>query len=300
LRTGKLLIERRYFRGGGAYAFHVLRKDTDQDRLKRCRYGFETLYSGETKSPLDKLASVLLGAGTVDTSPRKDEIEQTSRLRGDDLEDLYRNGIVSILEHTELSSVSRVKALINWTAFWLVHLQHCRSAEFLGKKRGFIICDCGAGRPQLRRASQRCLKDMQALILEAVDKAVADKPAQMSKQQRNKIRSFFWATAASIKMLNAWTGRRHFTLGLSILETLVLASTQPRSEISFETFVDDWLFGKYNLVTGKRSAEKSGLLSVFDASVFEDNEASLAMHMQAAGLLTQYSDATRMVSAGVV
>jgi hypothetical protein len=39
-------IERRYLRGAGAYAFAVLRRDADQQRLEETRAGFEALYPG--------------------------------------------------------------------------------------------------------------------------------------------------------------------------------------------------------------------------------------------------------------
>ena len=120
----------------------------------------------------------------------------------------------------------------------------------------------------------------------------------LAKAQRNRMKSFFWATAATVKLLNSWRGRRHFTFGLDILETLVLAATQGKSELTFAEFVDDWLYGHCRLVVGRNAAEQSGLLASFDASIFEDNENHLAMQMHAAGLLTQYSDATRMVSTG--
>ena len=47
--------------------------------------------------------------------------------------------------------------------------------------------------------------------------------------------------------------------------------------------------------TPKKMAEKSDLLNRFDGAIFEDNETKLSEHLLAAGLLTQYSDATRMV-----
>ncbi len=299
-KSNGISIERRYLRGGGAFAFHVLRKDKDQARLQRCRDGFAKLFSEEKESPLEKLASVLADAGKTDDEPSEDTIEPKSVLKNDGHEELYRESVVRIIEHTELSSATRIKAIINWTAFWLINLQHCRAADYLEKPHYKIICDCGAGHPQLRRASQRCLKDIQTLILEAVDRSAKKANAEMSKKQRDQIRSFFWATAASIKMLNAWSGRRHFTLGLDILETLVLASTGSMEELPFDQFIDEWLFGKFNIVTGVKSAERSGLLSYFDASIFEDNESELALHMTAAGLLKQYSDATRMVNAGLM
>ena len=41
-------------------------------------------------------------------------------VRDDALENLYRDGTCSILEHTDLASVVRIRALMRWTAFWLV------------------------------------------------------------------------------------------------------------------------------------------------------------------------------------
>ena len=64
--------------------------------------------------------------------------------------------------------------------------------------------------------------------------------------------------------------------------------------------IPNFYYEKYNIIVGRKAAEKSGLLSVFDATIFEDNESKLATHMTAAGLLTQYSDATRMVCAGAM
>jgi hypothetical protein len=287
-RGGKIKIERRYLRGGGALAFHVLRKDKQRERLAKIRTGFVDLFSDSKDSALEKLASTLLSKGFQDQNAVTDHIEASSSLRHDEQEELFRNGVLNILEHKELSSVSRIKSIMTWTAFWLVITQNIRATEFLNIPVNSIICDCGSSHPQLKRASQRCL--------DSVEKASEN--GSISKQQKNKVRGFFWATAATINLLNAWRGRRHFTLGLELIETLVLAATSGSSEISFEYFVDDWLYQKCNLVVGRAAAERSGKLNFFDSSVFEDNENHLALQMKAAGLLTEYSDATRMVGTG--
>jgi hypothetical protein len=62
--------------------------------------------------------------------------------------------------------------------------------------------------------------------------------------------------------------------------------------------LSEWLYEKCRIVIGRSAAEKSNLLTSLDSSIFEDNENELSNQMSAAGLLTQYSDATRMVSAG--
>jgi hypothetical protein len=296
-RTNRIQIQRRYLRGGGALAYRILRLDPDSKRLDRCRSGFDTLFS-DHNSPLERLVAVLASHGNKDNEPSVDNIERDSLVRNDSLDNLYRDGIVKIVEHQELSTVSRIKALMNWTGFWLILAQHQRAAESIDAAVPFLIVDCSGAHPQLRRASQRNLKDAQALIVHAVDETVRKASGTLAKKRRDNIRGFFWATAATVKLLNAWRGRRHFTLGLEILEPLVLAATQGKAELTFEEFVDDWLYGKCKLVVGRSAAEQSGMLASFDASIFEDNENHLATQMEAAGLLTQYSDATRMVSTG--
>jgi hypothetical protein len=296
-RTNRIQIQRRYLRGGGAMAYRILRLDPDSKRLDRCRSGFDALFS-DHNSPLDRLVAVLADHGAKDNEPSVDKIERDSSVRNDSLDDLYRDGIVNIVEHQELSTVSRIKALMNWTGFWLILAQYQRAAKSIDAPVPFLVVDCSGAHPQLRRASQRNLKDAQALIVLAVDETVRKANGTLAKARRNSMRSFFWATAATVKLLNAWRGRRHFTLGLDILEPLVLAATQGKAELTFEEFVDDWLYGECRLVVGRSAAERSGLLASFDASIFEDNENQLATQMEAAGLLTQYSDATRMVSTG--
>ena len=295
--SNRIKLERRYLRGAGAMAFKVLRMDSDLGRLSRCRQGFQSLFSA-ARSPLEQLASELAKHGETDADPRPDEIEKTAVLFNDSLEDIFRNGMSNILGHVELSAVARIRAVMNWTAFWLALIQHRRAAAALSKPPSYIVCDCGASNAQLRRASQRCLKDLQAMIVAAFEKTAADEESSASKKRRNNIRGFFWATAATVKLLNSWRGRRHFILGLDILETLVLAACDGQKEIPFDEFVEGWLFEKCGLIIGRRSAERSGILATFDASIFEENENRLASQMSAAGLLTQYSDATRMVSTG--
>lgn len=295
-RHDGIRVERRYLRGGGALAFHVLRKEPDPERLSKLREGFEKLFSDSEDSALEHLSRTLLNYGYTEPDYVEDKIEAQCRVESDSHEELLRHGVLNILEHDELSSVSRIRSLMNWTTFWLVLIQHSRANDYLSRDPLPIICDCGSSHPQLRRESQRCLKHMQNLILDAIDKAAEGAP--LKQQLKNKLRGFFWSSAATIKLLNARSGRRHFVIGLELVETLVLAATRQRSEILFESFVDHWLYDKCRLVVGRNAAEKSGLLESFDASVFEDNENQLAIQMKAAGLLTEYSDQTQMVGTG--
>ena len=292
-----ILLERRYLRGGGALAFHILRKDHNLERLQKIRDGFDLLFPKNEATPLETLASTLKSRGFRDLIPVKDTIEPQSKLFNDELEDLYRDGIMRILSHIELPGVSRIRSVINWTGIWLVIMQNARSSDALGQKRVSLIFDCAGVHGQLRRASQRCLKDSINRVFSAASK-VAD--GQATKQQLGKVRGTFAGTAAAVSLLNSWKGRRHFVMGLDALETLVLACLEGESETSFERFGMDWLYGKCRFVTGRESAQDADLLNDFDATIFEENERMLAEQMKATGLLTIYSDATRMISTGAL
>jgi hypothetical protein len=79
------------------------------------------------------------------------------------------------------------------------------------------------------------------------------------------------------------------------LETLVLAGVPSGSQMALGDFVHDWLYTRCHMLVARKGAAGAGLLETFDASIFEDNEAKLVELLSAAGLLTEYSDATRMV-----
>lgn len=285
-------IERTYLRGGGALAHKILRVDPNSGRLQEIREGMERLFSVTDDSPLEYLSATLKTAGYSDPGPVVDEIEQKSVSRNDAFEDVYRDGVRSILGHTDVTSPARVRALISWTSMWLLLMQYRRSQDHLGRDYRPLICDCGSGRPQLRRASQMSLKDAQQTIVAAV----SDAEPGLSDKACNQIRGFFVASAATIGFLNAWSGRRHFTFGTDLLETLVLATVPVGQAMTFERFVTGILGECLGLIIGRGAAEQAGLLNAIDASVFEENETRFAAQLAAAGLMTQYSDATRMVS----
>jgi hypothetical protein len=296
----KVGIERRYMRGGGALAFKILRLDPDQERLTRNRFGFSSLYQGTDDGPLDRLVETMAAQSRSDEHAMEDRIEEKSKISNDELDDLFRDGVDRILQHNEVSAVTRIKALVNWTAIWFSIMQMVRSEQYIDPDKPALplVVDCGAGNAQLRRASQRCLKEKLSNITEAVEKGRIEEfgeNSELSNSRKNSIRSFFWATAATAKLLNSWRGRRHFNLGLNALETLVLAGVPKGSQMALDDFVHEWLFEKCHMLVARKGASDAGLLETFDASIFEDNEAKLTELLSAAGLLTEYSDATRMV-----
>lgn len=292
-------LERRYLRGAGAYAFSVLRHDPDTSRLEKMRSGFEELYPREKNSALELLAATLKSQGKSDPddSPSFDIIEAASVLHNDEWEDLYRVGTCNILSHTNLPTIQRVRAIMNWTSIWLCLLEAARAISISGNSKLAIVVDCAGTHSQLRRAAQRCLKNLTSTI-EQVSREEGARQGTLSEPQVGKIRAFFGNTAVASGLLNSWKGRRHFTLRLPALEALVMAAIPIGEEMEFEKFLGTWLFEKCHIVAGRESASIAGMLTAFDGTIFEENERRLAEQMRAAGLLKIFSDATRMVSPG--
>jgi len=297
IRAGKkdtAMIERQYFRGAGAYAFNVLRFDKDSNRLSDIRKSFEHLFYPDKDSPLESLAKTLRAHGGFDESPVIDEIESRSReIVNDDMEELYRDGVHNILSHRSLPAVTKIKSIVNWTGIWLVIMGNYRLPD---KFKTNFIFDCGGVNPQLRRASQRSLKEFIKNISEGINFAIDHR--EMSGAQIQKIKGFFTATLANMRLINSLKGRRHFTFGLAGIETLTLAAVPANQEMPFESFVNDWLYKKCRFIVGRIAAHDAGLLEGLDATIFEENEKRLADQVLAVGMLKVYSDATKMVGVG--
>lgn len=290
-------LERRYLRGAGAYAYSVLRHDKNEKRLTEIRSGFLSLYPENQSSALEQLAITLRDAGYSDPVDRNDTIESKSKLHNDKWEDLFRDGMANILSHVNLPSVQRVRAVMNWTSLWTCLMQASRALKLDDRSHMVIIADCSGGYRQLRTAAQRNFKDIVTTI-QRVSRKKGVELGSLPTKQLESIRAFFGNTAAAAGLLNAWKGRRHFTLRLEAIETLAMAAMPIHREMTYESFLTEWLFQRCGIVIGREAAAQEGMLVDFDGTIFEENERKLAEKMQAAGLLKVFSDATRMVSPG--
>jgi hypothetical protein len=245
------------------------------------------------------LAATLRSKGRIDPDdqPSLDQVERESVLFNDLLEDLYRDGMRNVLSHLSLPAVQRVRAVMNWTSIWLVLAEAARTLTIRAAGPLALVVDCAGTHPQLRRAAQRCLKDLVSAI-EQVSRDEGARLGQLSEQQVGKIRAFFGNTAAAGGLLNAWKGRRHFTLRLPAIEALVLAALRNGEEKEYDSFLTDFLYGRCRIVVGREGAAQAGMLVAFDGTIFEENERRFAEQMKSAGMLRVFSDATRMVSPG--
>lgn len=298
LRGGKISVERRYLRGGGALAHRVLRSDPDVARLEAVRDGFRKLLPSDARTALDRLAHVLRQHAT----PRMaapDDVERDCKPRSPNpMDDAYRDGVRNILGHLDLSTTARVRALITWSGFWLACRQYMDACRHLRLAPSPLVVDCGSGASQVRRESRRCVQTAVSRIGEAAESYAKREGLVLPRRGRKDLEGFFWATCAAIGLINAFKGRKHFQLKLNLAEALVLANVSQGAELALADFTLDRLFGVWNLIVSRPSAERAGAVVQTDASLFEDNEKGLAEQMSAAGLLTTYSDQTRMISTG--
>lgn len=289
-------IERVWMRGAGALLYKILRKDPDSERLRAIEVGLANLYKTTEDSPLDHLASFFRNA-SPNTKVTSDEVESKSKFGRDDFEDVFREGVFNILKGAEknIPSVSRVKALLDWSTIWLVLMQYRRSEAFLERAVQPIVCDCRVSGSALRRLARKQLNHVVTTIGEALAYDKEEEYQAIKPGQRNKVRGFFASSASSIGLINAYTGSRYFTLKVNTLDAIVAALLPSGNEVSFSEFVDNLLPNKLGIVVSRNAARNSGLLDANDATIFESNEKDLAVQMKAAGLLEAYSDATQMV-----
>jgi hypothetical protein len=91
--------------------------------------------------------------------------------------------------------------------------------------------------------------------------------------------------------------RPRFILGDTLLKTLVIANLRAGDTLNFGAFLER-LYLRYGIVVGPGEADKSGLLQRLriNEEYYTHNRDTMLDRMKRAGLVTQYSDATALVS----
>jgi hypothetical protein len=106
---------------------------------------------------------------------------------------------------------------------------------------------------------------------------------------------FFSTTMACVGALNHNTGLRHYTLKLPLLEAIVYATVDSGEPVPFEGFCSEILFRRLGLVVDPHSGQKAGVTVWVDNEDLEVNAKGLADRLESLGLITSFSDATKMV-----
>jgi hypothetical protein len=319
-RRGNVSLERYTFRGAGGLAYKMLARDADRDRLARSEEGLLNLIS-DSGSALGRLASALRSHDVVplpgaaefdderagDAEPRREGMRWAAALC---------DGVANIVGRDALTRAKRIELLMHWVPYCIARYQLDVATAVLERPTIEIPVDLRSGPNTIRRASQELLQRVpatigQALALTAQRLADAAEGADSAafhqiaddglgaKTHLKSARAFFTSTLWTVGALNAPAGTRHFTLRLSLLEAIVAAGIPPNQDMPFTDFCGEVLFSRYGLLVDQGAARRSAVADAIDTAEFEENGEILARRLSSLGLLTEYSDATRIVHAEV-
>ena len=295
----RISMERYAMRGAGGLAHRILRDDPDEDRLSQVRAGMQKIVS-DSGTPLGSLFGCLgkRDAG-VEPDGFKENTEHGVVVMDSRWVDVLRNGVRNILLR-ELPTAKQVEALMHWVPYCVARHQEDLAYQSLGQAAPPIPVECGGDGGPVRRAARRAADLSKATIVNCLEeKAKVSEPSlvapKASRKWRDTCRGFYTGTLGSIGALNAYSGRRHYTMKMQLLESMVLALLEPKSEKTLHAFCHQDLFEDLGLVIDRDSAIKSDALGNLDRSDFKANEEFLARSLRALGMLRDYSDMTRMV-----
>jgi hypothetical protein len=310
-RTAKQLprIERYVYRGAGGLAHKLLRCDPDHDRLEANRLGLRRLVSNDGGS-LGKLAEACASHDLAPrtTDPFEDKTEQQCELEHTDWVDHLRNGVRNITGRN-LVRAKQVELLMTWIPYAIARHQLDRASAILGQRPRELPVSLSLQNSPVRQAARRELSHIQGLVDEAlqiqanIEAQSTDDPDEETtysslreqSSRRAPMVAFFTQTMATVGALNAMTGSRYLTLQMQLIEALVCAGLSPGEVVKFDDFCSDILWGQFRIVADPRSASRTGMTNKIDAADLANNADQLASDLGSLGLLTEYSDATRMV-----
>jgi hypothetical protein len=313
VRRKRPSIERYTFRDGGGWAYHVLRSDPNRNRRARIGQALSVLVE-DSGSALGRIAAAL----QTHDAARPSIFEDTSEAEIDTYDaqspwpDTLRAGVANITERDSLPTARRIEGLMHWVPYCLARHQLHLARLSLGQPQELVLIDMTRDANPIRRRSQELLQRFRWDIAEALSatackwRADATHAGDVARAERlskyvhananftKSPRAFFSESLAAVGALNATSGRRHFTLKIPMLETMVAALLQPGEEEEFHRFCRR-LFEQLRVVVDDRTARGEGLTRSIDGGVFRVNSEAFRSRLSAAGLLTHYSDATSIV-----
>ncbi len=316
-RRRKVSVERYTFRGGGGLAYKMLGRDSDEERLERNERGLTELVV-DSGSALGRLASALRSHDRVDAAIFEDEQAGNAEARpeGAHWSTALCDGVANVVGRSSLTRAKRVELLMHWVPYCVARYQLDVATAVLELDPVEVPVDLRSRPNTIRRASQELLQRVPGMIGHALAHTatrLAGDADQEDAEEYGRIaggalgantafksaRSFFTSTLWTVGALNAPSGTRHFTLRLPMLEAVVAAGIPPGESMPFTAFCTDVLFGRYRLLVDQGAARRSAIGDAIDTAEFEENGELLARRLSSLGLLTEYSDATRIVHAEV-
>ncbi len=313
-RGDALNMERYLYRGGGTIIYDVLRRDGDDARRKQIRDRLTQIVREPSDTTLGRIAKTL---ESLDQLEDDEQFQDETLFSSDGTTEshwceLARSGTLNILK--SIDSAKAVEHLMYWLPYCLA--RHALSLSFKSLERNEPGClvDMTGREPTLRRESQRLFQTHRRVFVEAVEHLAGAKERQSIGAEKSFLQeisrasenarisntvgapeAFYSTTMAALGVLNHNSGVRHYTLKLPMIETIVHACVDSLEGVSFESFCTDILWKQLGLVVDASSGHLSEVTQRVDSGVLGRNEAALADRLRALGLMTTYSDATRMV-----
>ena len=301
-------IERYVYRGAGGLVHRIVRCDPNPDRLEANRAGLKRLVENDG-GPLGKLAEACATHDKAkDSSPFEDHTEWQCDLTPTAWTEHLRNGIRNITSR-ELVRSKQIELLMTWIPYAVARHQLDRACRILDRDPLDLPASLSLSNSPIRQSARRELDHARGIVDEAL-KREATTQAELSEDAeverifsslagkaswRSPMVAFFTQTMATVGALNTYTGSRYLTLQMQLLEAIVCAGLPAGQTMKFDDFCHDVLWGQFRLVVDPRSASSTGMTAKIDANDLADNAEQLARDLGSLGLLTEYSDATRMV-----
>lgn len=318
----RINIERYQFRGAGGLAHKILRTDPDTLRLAEVRSRFRDLL-GDSGNSVGKLLSslakhdkvrsaaslALSSAEEVTAAAFRDEVEERSlqdfqQDANDTTRDmtthwmrLLRSGVHRILHRSDLSDFDRVDDLMHWIPWCIAQHQLAMARRSIGvDENAPIVFDAGHRASPVRSMARKHLGDATAVIKESLlttaRKMGASDLCRGSSSWWTGPRTFYTTTMFAVGALNAHTGHRHFELRPQFLQAAVHALVG--DPLSFEQFTGEVMGEQLRIICDRESALNFASVEL-DGRQLQTNGEDLAGRLDEVGLLTAFSDSTRMV-----
>ncbi|MFN3202788.1 MAG: hypothetical protein ACE366_30630 [Bradymonadia bacterium] len=324
--------ERIYYRGAGTLAYAIICSDPNEQRLNETRAAFREIFerdhfTGMLLNVFDKHEHKVYEARngckgqTVNTEINDTLAKKVIEWRrgrpgqegGDHWEELLRHCVHSIVTSKRAPQVVRLDALFHIIPLCLTVLMIGRAkakvetADSSGAdtaqlgfdleaKKHQVVIDCspaGNRRNEVRGAAHRSFVNINKMLLAALQEVNNDPDQNVPRRNLKQFVAWFTRGAPAIGLSNALKGSRRFVLSEPLLEALVLATGQ--DEMTFESFVEDWLYKQFGFVIDEAAARECKLDREANLSLFEENTQHLSDTLNGLGLMQSYSDSTRMV-----
>jgi hypothetical protein len=305
-------FERVRFRAGHMLVYEMLRTDPVDKRRARIADGLSHLLVDQDDS-LGRI-SMMVSEWDIPAVEEKPWPDRQLRPhdpdeRGSNWQSLMRSGVDRILADQVSPIPKKIDHLMYWIPFCLAKHMLARAFDSMGLDVPVVPVDMGAEGELRRHAQDRLLRDRNSLEEAVLHAATLEPETPKSIRLQNRdyspkgqpsttiesMADWYRATMADIGALNHNSKKSFYTIKLNLLETIVYAMIDMGKTRSFDSFCSEILFDELGMLVDPSGGQKARSAAWVDNEELEVNKKALADRLEALGLITSFSDATRMV-----